>query len=90
MVSIEKKIVAPVNTPLDEVDRLSKQRVKGMRDSDGCSYFSGAACGSSIDRKRKRRSTGSKGRAACGINVITHHKTLNREGSIWKEELFLN
>jgi len=53
MVSIEKKIVAPVNTPLDEVERLSKQRVKGMRDSDGCGYFSGAACSSSIDRRRE-------------------------------------
>jgi hypothetical protein len=51
MVSIEKKIVAPVNTPLNEVERLSKQWVKGMRDSNFSSHTFGATCSSSIDRK---------------------------------------
>jgi hypothetical protein len=36
---------------LNNVERLSKQRVKGMCDSHRCRYFLGASFGSSIDRK---------------------------------------
>jgi hypothetical protein len=52
MVSIEKQIVAIVNTPLNTVEILSQQGMKGVRNSDGCSYFSGVACSWSIVRKR--------------------------------------
>jgi len=52
MVSIEKQIVAIVNTPLNTVEILSQQGMKGVRNSDGCSYFSGVACSWSIDRTR--------------------------------------
>ena len=52
MVSIEKQIVAIVYTPLNTVEILPQQGMKGVRNSDGCSYFSGAACSSSIVRTR--------------------------------------
>ena len=40
----KEQVIAPMDPPLDAVDFLPEQGMKGVCDSDGGSYFSGATC----------------------------------------------
>ena len=71
-VAVEKQGVIPVHTPLNKIERLPEQRMKGMSDSNRCGQISGATCSWSIGRKlfSSTQTTSSSG---AGISVSCLH-----------------
>jgi hypothetical protein len=47
-IAVEEQVIAPLDPSLDEVDLLSEQGMKWMRNADRCSHLSGAACSWSV------------------------------------------